>query len=351
MAMAVVTMSVGLIGCSLKEEPVIAVIEGQKVTEPLYRTYLYSVQKYFQQLSGPNIWEMELEGKKTTDIAKERALESAILAVVTTKQAEELDIKLTKEEKKQIKDEAENFMKVKGEDAKIYLFNQKTVEQLLTSTSLSEKVQVKISENYVPSEQEIQKYIAENKPNYEQVKVKHVLISTMDDKNQPLPEDKRKEKLALAEDILQKALAKEDMTELAEKYSEDPGSLKDGQGGEYTFARGKMVPEFEQAAFDGKDGEVWPELVQTTYGYHIIKTEEHIKANEEQMKSEYIQKAKSEFAASEFDEMIKNAKVEKTPAYEELKIIRPTDDKNKQQTSEEANKKDEKEVKKDTKKK
>lgn len=321
--LVIATMSIGLIGCSTKEEPVIAVIEGEKVTESLYRTYLWSTQQFFEQLSGPTIWDMELEGKKTPDIAKERALESTTLSIVTTKKAEELGIELTKEEKKAIKDNAENFMKVNGEVAKTYQFDQKAIEQLLTSTSLSEKVQVKISENYIPTEEEITKYIADYKPMYEQVRVKHVLISRVDEENQPLPEDKQKEKLALAEEILKKALAGEDMTKLAETYSEDTASLQDGQGGEYTFERGKMLPEFEQAAFDGVDGEVWPELVQTTDGYYIIKTEEHISADEEKMKEEYIQKAKNEFSTSELEDMIKNAKVEKTLAYEELTIIKP----------------------------
>ena len=75
-----------------------------------------------------------------------------------------------------------------------------------------------------------------------------------------------------AEEILKKALAGEDFTQLAKENSEDPGS-KDN-GGEYDFVpKGSFVPEYEAVIFDKnlKDGEIFPELVETAYGWHIIK--------------------------------------------------------------------------------
>lgn len=75
-----------------------------------------------------------------------------------------------------------------------------------------------------------------------------------------------------AEDVLKRALAGEDFAELAKENSEDPGS-KDN-GGDLDFAKkGMFVPEFEKVLFDEnlKDGEIYPELVETQYGWHIIK--------------------------------------------------------------------------------
>src|SRR5262249_41898933 len=63
--------------------------------------------------------------------------------------------------------------------------------------------------------------------------------------------------------------------DLAKKYSEDPGS-KD-TGGEYTFPRGKMVKPFEDAAFTLKPGEI-SEIIETQYGFHIIKVSEKMPA-------------------------------------------------------------------------
>ncbi len=76
-----------------------------------------------------------------------------------------------------------------------------------------------------------------------------------------------------AEEVLEKAKNGEDFSELAKEYSQDPGS-KDN-GGDLGFAKkGKFVPEFDKVLFDDKDfkvGEVYPKLVETQFGWHIIK--------------------------------------------------------------------------------
>jgi hypothetical protein len=57
--------------------------------------------------------------------------------------------------------------------------------------------------------------------------------------------------------------------DLAKKNSQDPGSkMKGGSLG--TFARGAMVPQFEQALLATKPGEISP-VIETQYGYHIIR--------------------------------------------------------------------------------
>lgn len=96
------------------------------------------------------------------------------------------------------------------------------------------------------------------------------------DKSKEIPQDlldkmnvQQKQK---AQDILKKVLAGGDFAQLAKENSEDPGS-KDN-GGEYDFVpKGSFVPEYETAIFDKglKDGEVFSELVETQFGWHIIK--------------------------------------------------------------------------------
>lgn len=85
--------------------------------------------------------------------------------------------------------------------------------------------------------------------------------------------DMNVESKIIAEEVLQKALAGDDFVELATLESQDSGSSENGGDLGY-FGRGAMVPEFEEAAFNGEVGAVYPELVESEFGYHIIKIED-----------------------------------------------------------------------------
>ncbi|WP_317130423.1 SurA N-terminal domain-containing protein [Pedobacter frigidisoli] len=76
--------------------------------------------------------------------------------------------------------------------------------------------------------------------------------------------------------------------ELAKQYSVDGSKDKGGELG--TFARGAMVPEFENAAFDGKVGDL--KIVKSQFGYHIIKIEKQI-GSLKVAKLAYVEKALS----------------------------------------------------------
>jgi peptidyl-prolyl cis-trans isomerase C len=121
----------------------------------------------------------------------------------------------------------------------------------------------------------------------EEVHVSHILISTLEPPDpltprtqpRPLPPEKKKEKEKLARDLKARADKGEDFGKLVKQYSDDPGS-KD-KGGEYTFPRKRMVPEFEAAAFSLKTNQI-SDIVETQYGYHIIKGLEKFPAKHEQ---------------------------------------------------------------------
>jgi parvulin-like peptidyl-prolyl isomerase len=126
---------------------------------------------------------------------------------------------------------------------------------------------------------DLKKYYESNPTQFEQaeqVRAAHVLIATKDlATNEELPEEKKKEKLKLAEEVLKKAQDGADFAALAKQYSDDPGSKE--RGGEYTFPRGQMVPPFEAAAFALKTNEI-SGIVTTPFGYHIIKVYEKLPA-------------------------------------------------------------------------
>jgi peptidyl-prolyl cis-trans isomerase D len=121
-----------------------------------------------------------------------------------------------------------------------------------------------------PSQQAIQQYYNDHLSDYsvpEQARSRHILISVPPDADAKADAAAK----AKAESILKQLQAGGSWTDLAKKYSDDPGS-KDS-GGELGFAqRGKMVPEFDNAIFTQKIGEI--AIVKSNFGYHIVQVEE-----------------------------------------------------------------------------
>jgi peptidyl-prolyl cis-trans isomerase C len=117
---------------------------------------------------------------------------------------------------------------------------------------------------------ELQKFYDAHKGEYEQVHARHILIHT-----KPLSpgqkEQTEAEALAKAQEVRKKIVDGADFAAVASQESDDAGSkVKGGDLG--TFKRGQMVPQFEQAAFTLKIGEL-SEPVKTQYGYHLIRVE------------------------------------------------------------------------------
>ena len=152
-------------------------------------------------------------------------------------------------------------------------FRAQMVEQGVCEQVVDRELKSKVT----VTAEDAKKFYEENAARFEQpeqVRAAHVLISTKDSAGgQDLSDAQKLEKKKLAEKVLTRAKAGEDFAKLAKEFSEDPGS-KD-QGGEYTFPRGQMVPEFEAAAFSLKTNQV-SDIVTTQFGYHIIKTYEKL---------------------------------------------------------------------------
>jgi peptidyl-prolyl cis-trans isomerase C len=99
------------------------------------------------------------------------------------------------------------------------------------------------------------------------VRARHILFTVEEGMEDAVRTDKRTK----AEAIRQRALEGADFAELARQFSEGPTAERGGDLG--TFARGQMVPAFEEAAFELEPGEISP-VVETRFGYHVILVEE-----------------------------------------------------------------------------
>lgn len=171
----------------------------------------------------------------------------------------------------------EGFRKILEEN-KITLYQ---FSNNLRDNALINKLAETLVKDVTPSEEAIQKYYDDNKYLFsipEQVRAKHILFSISDLKT-GIDYDavKKAEIKKKAEEVLAEIKAGANFDELMNKYSEDPGTQSNPNG--YTFSRGQMVKPFEDASFSMNIGEI-SNLVETSFGYHIIKLEEKLPEKE-----------------------------------------------------------------------
>lgn len=142
----------------------------------------------------------------------------------------------------------------------------------------NEYLKREIANKITVSESEMKSYYEAHKDEFkipEMVKASHILVR-MDASSS---EDDRKKAREKAENILKKIKSGENFAKLASEMSEDPGSKTKG-GDLGFFPRGRMIKPFEEIAFSMKPGET-SDLVETQFGYHIIKVEEKKEASVE----------------------------------------------------------------------
>lgn len=264
------------------EGTAVASVNGEKITDMDVNYYIYAAASEYanensisQSELGSYDWDQEVDGEKLSAKIISDAVDDAVNEVLTIQKGAENGITLDETEKSQISSQISGITASYGEDGfglRVRTMGISTVKQygkMYEKVMAVQKVQNDMSENpskYYPEDTSVlNDYIQTDKAS-----VKHILIKT-DDSDSAAPAEGEEaapaeDKLAKAQGVLERAKNGEDFDALMDEFNEDTGEDKEG----YTFGSGEMMPEFETAAFALKIGEI-SDIVETSYGYHIIK--------------------------------------------------------------------------------
>lgn len=249
-------------------------VNGDAVTADEYSGYmLYNMQYYasmYAQMGLTDLWSNKDMAKSLGASMPEAAEQQAIYARVVMQKFNELGLKLSYNEQKEMASVRRNSIANTTKDAYLnqiaqFGFSDQTYQNFMYISQCYQALNdYYFGENGVntPSDEDIQKYYEDN-----YITAKHILITTVDPasgETKRTDEEAKKE----AQSILDRINAGEDFDTLMNQYSEDTGLSNNPNG--YTFTEGQMVTEFYDGAKALAEDEV-SELVKSSYGYHIIK--------------------------------------------------------------------------------
>ncbi len=266
----VVSMFEKLIG---KNKDSVLKINGEAIDKDIFGSYVNTTAlNYFYSLLQTGFvndissfdWDEfdEASGLSHKEFSKAMAVETGIVPIcVTIMEGQKNGVVFDDADKKKVTDWIAEQKASLGESfEEIIKNNGYADEDTLYKVQCINVYMQKVYENIASNPD---KYITDDmraELGNDKVTVKHILIqgSTAEEK----AEAKKK-----AEEVLAKAKNGEDFDKLVEEYNEDPGATAEG----YTFANdGTMVQEFADASFALSIDEI-SDLVETDYGYHIIK--------------------------------------------------------------------------------
>lgn len=233
----------------------------------------------FERLLRSNIAQYESQGRELSDEDVSSlapvVLESLINQEVLYQQSakEGIDVSESEIEEQVATIEAEYGGPDELNDA---LENQGVSRQelrtsIVQSIAVQKLLQNQLGDSIQVSDAEIERFYESNPDSFrrpEQVRVRHILIST----ERLTTEEEKQDARRRIEGILQQVLDGADFARMAREHSEGPSREAGGDLG--YFERGEMVAPFEEAAFGTPIGQV-SGIVETRFGYHILKVLDH----------------------------------------------------------------------------
>ncbi len=314
---AAAVMTLTFAGCTIIDNSAIATVDGNKITSGEFQLQVQGVlaqkEAQTQVEEGQNFLDMEVDGKKMTDIIKEESLEQLVEQKVAANEAKKEGMSLTDEEKKSIDDSKSSMIKnMGGKDAyekvlKSYGLTEKTYDALIEENSIYSKFYNQKMEEMTVTDEEAK---AEFESKY--LRAKHILITVDTETTDEAAQAK-------AQELLDQINGGADFDALMKENSKDPGLESQPDG--YIFTdNGAMIKEFQDAAFALEVGQV-SNIVKTTAGYHIIKREALLPESFEENKETVISSMKQDKFKEYIETLKSSAKIEKDEkAYNNFKV-------------------------------
>ncbi|EGT4906985.1 peptidylprolyl isomerase [Clostridioides difficile] len=307
---------VSVTACSSSKGETVATVEGTKISSDEFKKTIALYKDSMEQTYGKDIWDKEVEkGVKYKDKFKDLILDQLITTEVIYSQAKKDNLLPKKEDVeksfKELKDAMGKDEKYKEQLKKLGIDDEFLRDQQEKDLAM-QNYQSNFAKKTKISDEEMKKYYDTHKDEFkkDEVEASHILLKTVDDNNKPLSDKEKAEAKKKAEEALKEVKSGEDFAKVAKKYSQDASASDGGKLG--FFSRGQMVAEFEDAAFSMKKGEI-SDLVETQYGYHIIKVTDRI--NEQTSFEDAKETIKEQLLKNKYQEQIekltKEAKVEK----------------------------------------
>ena len=314
-----VILGISMVGCSSKvnKDENIATVNGSGIIVGNYEKVLGLNKQSMEAYYGNTIWDQEIEeGVKYKDKFKEMILDQMIYTEVIYEAAKKENLLPTEEE---VNKSIEEFnTSIKDTDAykkqlKELGIDDNFLKYQFERNLASDNYKEKFNKDNAVTNDEMKKYYDENKDDFyiEQVGASHIIIKRIEDEDKKLSDEKKAEAKKKAEEVLAKAKAGEDFSELAKEYSQDTVSAKNG-GDLGFFKKGEMVKPFEEAAFSMKVGEI-SDLVESDFGYHIIKVtdKEDRQKTFDEVKETIRKTLQDEKCDAQVEKLKEEAKVEK----------------------------------------
>ena len=269
-------------------------INTESCTTPEMMVYMSTLQAQYESVFGREIWEKDLGGFTLEQQLKDTILARLAQIKVMNLLAKNYGVTLSEEENALIeKAAAEYLSKLKPGEISAMGVTGEMIEMLYREYAMANKVYSEITKDINP---EISDDEARN------ISVKHILIKTysLDEKGEKVEYTERQKEDAhkRIREIQKKIRNGEDFDSLVEEYNEDDKSV-------HIFGKGTMPKEFEEASFN-LDTDQISGIVETEYGYHIIKCISTFDRDEtDQNKVKIVEERKNEAFNQVYVEFVK----------------------------------------------